>query len=77
MTRTINGLAFTIHSPSLYELATINDVDDPGARVTIEFCGIKWQLVYKQGNGHKVFRVFNSRDAAIDLIASRRGEHVA
>lgn len=72
MTRTIFGLAFIVHSPSLYEMVTHDDVGDPQARVTIEFTGRAWQLCYQHGNGHRVFRVFRSRDDAIQLIASRR-----
>lgn len=70
--RLIYGLTFTIHSPSLYQLAVIDDVGDPGARVTLEFTGLKWRLCYQYGNGHCVYRVFPSRDAAISLIADRR-----
>lgn len=72
MIRTSHGLAFRVHSPSLYELVTHDDVGDPRARVTLAFMGTAWQLCYHAGNGHKVFRVFRSRDAAICLIANRR-----
>ena len=72
MTRTIFGIPLVVHSPSLYELVTHDDVSDPGARVTVRFNGCKWQLDYRAGNGHTVSRCFPSRDAALCLIANRR-----
>lgn len=73
-TRIFNGLAFHIHSPSLFELANESisrDLDD-GARVFLEFNGFKWWLRYCIPNRVPISRMFASRDAAVSLIASRR-----
>lgn len=66
----LQGLEFETHSPSAYRLLSVRkDVDDD-ATVTIAFTGQKWCIRYQSARAN-VTRIFNSRDAAIALIADR------
>ena len=61
MIRTIEGLDFKVHSPSLYELARIHHdetVPDPDARVLVAFNGFDWAVRYESSR-HNVTRMFN------------------
>lgn len=70
MIRTIDGLTFKVHSPSLLELVSVrDDIDDP-ATVSVCFVGHAWVIDY-QSSRHSVQRLFPSREAAIGMIASR------
>lgn len=73
------GLDFKAHSPSSFQLLTIDDLGT-GDTVHVRFLWPspsgspgpgKWVIEYRQPNGHTVTRIFPSRDAAIELIASR------
>ena len=68
----IQGLAFRAHSPSHLELVSVReDVDDPTASVHIKYNGFnKWYIDYRSRQVN-LTRVFNSRDAAIEIIAAR------
>jgi hypothetical protein len=68
----LDGLDFKVHSPSDLELISVRqDVDDPSARVWIRYNGFrKWYIDYRSKTVN-LQRVFNSRDAAVALIASR------
>lgn len=67
----LNGLAFKAHSPSDLELVSVrDDIDDPTASVRVRFNGARWYIDYRSRTSN-VQRIFNSRDAAIELIASR------
>jgi hypothetical protein len=74
MTRTIEGLAFYVHSPSMLELVNFHNDTEREARVFVVFESRQlWQIVYQDvATGHTVTRAFKSRDEAIQLIASRR-----
>jgi len=66
MILSIHGLAFKVHSPSLLEM----DTDRP-EKVFVMYEQPSWALVYRAADGHTISRTFKSRDAAIELIASR------
>lgn len=66
MIRSLQGIPFTVHSPSHFEL-----VSDRVERVHIVFDIRRWALCYMAADGHTITRDFPSRDAAIGLIASR------
>jgi hypothetical protein len=77
-TRSVNGLVFHIHSPSLWELTSIHRDLDDGARVLLEYTGLPsrslgggWWLRYCIPNREPISRSFNSRDQAIALIGDR------
>lgn len=65
------GLAFKAHSPSNLQLVSLRDDVGTSDTVHVRFLNPKWVIEYRQPNGHTVTRIFPSRDAAIDLIASR------
>jgi hypothetical protein len=65
------GLDFKAHSPSDLQLISLRDDVGTGDTVHVRFVNPKWVIEYRQPNGHTVTRPFPSRDAAIDLIASR------
>lgn len=65
------GLDFKAHSPSNFQLLSVRDDVGNSDTVHIRYLNPKWVIEYRQLNGHTVTRIFPSRDAAIDLIASR------
>ena len=69
----LSGLTFKAHSPSHFELLSVNDDVGAGATVAVRFNGFKWWIDYCEPGGHTVSRMFPSRDAAVELIAGRRG----
>lgn len=79
-TRTLNGLTFHVHSPSLWELADTSihrDLDD-GARVVFEYSGLPsrslgggWWLRYCIPDRQPLSRMFNSREQAIEFMPIR------
>ena len=69
----LSGLTFRAVSPSHFELLSVRDDLDSGARVFVCYNGFKWAVRVQQPNGHTISRVFNSRAAAIDIIAGRIG----
>lgn len=71
MILTLAGLAFKAHSPSNLQLVALRDGTGSGDTVHVRFVNPKWVIEYRQPNGHTITRIFPSRDAAIDLIASR------
>jgi hypothetical protein len=72
MTRTIDGLTFHIHSPSLLELLNVKRDVEADARVFVSFVGV-WTILYEDlATGHTVTRAFKSRDEAIKLLSDRR-----
>ena len=68
----LQGLTFRAHSPSDFELVSVRqDADDPSARVWLRYNGFqKWYIDYRSGRVN-LTRVFNSRDAAVELLAER------
>ena len=68
----LSGLTFRAHSPSRFELLSVNDDVGAGATVAVLFNGLTWAIDYSAPGTH-VQRAFPSRDAAIELIAGRRG----
>lgn len=63
----LHGLRWQVHSPSVFELdAHSSD------RVTVEFNGSRWNMVYRPASGFNIYRCFPSRDAAMSLIAEQR-----
>lgn len=72
MTLNLYGLKFHVHSPSHYTLLDAReDERTMGDRVHICFTGVKWMIAYEYKNGHIARRLFNSRDAAMCMIANR------
>ena len=64
----LQGLTFRAHSPSDFELVSVRqDVDDPTAAVRLFQ---KWYIDYRSARVN-LTRVFNSRDAAVELLAER------
>lgn len=76
MIRNIQGLDFQIHSPSLFELKSLNPDTGEGAVVIVTFLGDKWYIAASvdQRNWN---RPFPTRDAAIALLASRASSQVS
>lgn len=70
--RTIEGLTFQVHSPSLLELKSVRDDIGRGDRVFVAYDITGWMIRYVM-NDHMLTRSFRSRDEAISLIASRVG----
>lgn len=70
MILSLAGLNFRATSPSDLQLVSTNELHE-GDTVHVRFLNPKWVIEYRQANGHTVTRPFPSRDAAIDLIASR------
>lgn len=70
MILSLAGLNFKAHSPSNLQLVSTNELLE-GDTVHVRFLNPKWVIEYRQPNGHTVTRLFPSRDAAIELIASR------
>lgn len=70
MIRQMQGLDFKVHSPSLFELMSLNPDTGPDAVVIVTFLGDKWFIAASvdQRNWN---RPFATRDAAIALLASR------
>lgn len=66
------GLSFHTVSPSRFELLSVRDDVGTGDKVSIEFTGDGWAIVYQQPNRLPIWRRFESRDAAASLIASRQ-----
>ena len=78
MTRDMQGLTFKVHSPALYELLSVRQDVEDDARVFVRYTipqGSQrpYWLIHYQSEVANVSRVFKSRDAAIALIADRRG----
>lgn len=74
--RTILGLQFKVHSPSLFEL---NAYDNGSliALVSIALVGRQWYIDILMKAGHSLHRgPFRSRDEAVALLAGRQ-VHVA
>ena len=67
----LSGLTFRAHSPSHFELLSVNDDVGAGATVAIRFNGMAWLIDYSAPGTH-IERIFKSRDAAVQLIADRR-----
>ena len=63
-------LAFKVHSPSLYELASVRDDVGSEAKVYVEYTGRTWLIHYRSPTAD-ISRPFKSRDAAIELIRNR------
>lgn len=63
----LSNIAFRVHSPSMYEFVHSQGDD----RVFVRYTGQTWLVQYCYASGKTIQRTFNSRDAAIDLIASR------
>lgn len=72
MILSLAGLDFKAHSPSNFQLVSVRDDVGTGDTVHIRFLDPKWVIEYRQSNGHTVTRIFPSRDAAVELIASQR-----
>jgi hypothetical protein len=71
MIRTLHGLDFKVISPSAFLLKSIrDDIHDPKAMVIVAYNGDKWYIHYKSIHIN-VARPFKTRDAAMQLIASR------
>ena len=71
MIRTIDGLLWQVNSPSEYQLLSVrDDIDGPDAVVRVRFTGRKWCIDYRSGIC-SLIRAFNSREAAMKLIAER------
>lgn len=71
MIRAIDGLLWQVDSPSDYRLLSVrDDVDDPTACVRVRFNGFKWFIDYRSDRCC-LARIFNSREAAMKLIAER------
>ncbi len=64
---TLADLPFRVHSPSMFEYMHSQGDD----RVLIRYTGEKWAIEYHYANGAVARRLFNSRHAAVELIASR------
>lgn len=71
MILSLAGLNFKAHSPSDLQLLSVRDDAGTGDTVHVRFLNPKWVIEYRQPNGHTVTRIFPSRDAAVELIASR------
>lgn len=70
--RTLHGLHFKVHSPSLWEL---NAYDDGSliAVVSLALCGRYWYVDILMKAGHSLHRgPFRSRDDAAALLAGRK-----
>lgn len=68
--RTLFGLRFRVHSPSLWEL---DACDDLISCVAVALVGRLWYIDVLMAAGHSVHRgPFKSRDDAIEMIANRR-----
>lgn len=68
----LSGLTFRAHSPSHFELLSVNDDVGTGARVAVIFTGKTWAIDYSAPGKPAISRMFPSRDAAVQLIADRR-----
>lgn len=62
ITRTLQGIAFRVVSPSFYELAGYPEVD-------ISFVGDCWFLHVPGEDGEPRLRAFPTRDAAVEMVA--------
>lgn len=72
--RTISGLRFRVHSPSLYELAAYDD-GSLISTVSLALCGRLWYVDILMKAGHSLHRgPFRTRDEASALLAGRREE---
>ncbi len=69
MIRAIDNLLWRIHSPSSFELLSIQgDIDDPDVRVFVRFDGGGWLLQYWSPKGVNVGVPFASRDDAVRQV---------
>ena len=67
------NLNFRAYSPSWYELLSISG-NSAGDRVHICYAGSgRWLLVYEAAGGRMTRRLFNSRDAVVDMLTG--GNH--
>lgn len=70
--RTILGLAFRVHSPSLYELCAHDD-DSLISVVSLAMCGRMWYVDVLMKAGHSHHRgPFTTKEDAAALLAGRR-----
>lgn len=68
--RTLFGLRFRVHSPSLWEL---DACDDLISCVVVAFTDRQWHIDVLMTAGNSHYRgPFKSRDDAIEMIANRR-----
>lgn len=74
MIRVLHGLTWTINSPSCYELTSLDRPDE--ARVMVRFTGWRWVVHYESPRAGIVCRPMRSRDAAMALLAARKGVEV-
>ncbi len=74
ITRTLAGLVWCIHSPSSFELLSIqDDIDDPDVRVFVRFDGYDWLLQYWSPKGVNVGVPFATRDEAVEQVRRMAG----
>ena len=66
----LQGLLFKARSPSDLELVSVRRDVDPDATVRIRFVGDRWVIHYQSPYAN-VVRGFPTRDAAVQMIASR------
>jgi hypothetical protein len=71
MKRTISGIPFIIHSPSLYQIDAYDDGSDIH-EAALAFDGKWWRLHVQLKRGHIVTRDFATFAAAMTLLSSRR-----
>lgn len=70
----LQGLTFETDTPSRFRLVSVREDCGAGDEVHVAFTGLSWAIVYQPGASRvPIVRPFESRDAAIGLIASRRG----
>lgn len=69
----LQGLTFETQSPSRFRLVSVREDCGAGDTVDVAFTGMSWAIVYRPGACRvPIIRPFESRDAAVALIASRR-----
>lgn len=77
ITKRISGLAFKVHSPSLFELADTYE-DTVIACVALCLVGRLWYIDILMKKGHSHHRgPFPSRDAAAAMLANRQQERAS
>ncbi len=77
-TRILDGLTFRVHSPSCYELLSVRE-DIEGGKVLITYepgdngAPRPYWYIHYRSPGVNLSRAFRTRDAAVAMIADRRG----
>ncbi len=77
--RTLAGLTFQAHFPSLFQLVATRHPNDLIEMLCISFDGDRWRLnVLMMAAGHSIERwPFRTRDAAAEFLAGRLQERAS